>query len=165
MNTSRTGRVILALLAAVALAVVWGSIVQTQFNLAALASIGADIGPVRLHTTLRDIFSGFFFTYGGYIVAPALLVAFAVTEYLARRLPGARLVLHALAGGVALLLAIPLVNTLAWVALLIGATRDWNCTLWMALGGVPAGLLFAWMTRAVLGHHEPGDREPRLAPG
>lgn len=79
MNTTSTPRVILGFLAAVVVTVVWGSVVQTQYNLAALAGIGADIGPgTNLRATFTDIFSGFFPTYGGYVVLPALLVAFSL---------------------------------------------------------------------------------------
>lgn len=164
MNTS-TGRVILAFLAAAVVAVVWGSIVHTQYMLAGLSSIGADVGSVRLGTTLRDIFSGFFPTYGGYVVAPSLLVAFAVTEFLARRVPAARYPLYALAGFVAILIAIPLVNVLSPLALLFGSTREWTCVVWMAAGGVLAGLLFAWMTRRALGHPVERGDQPHPATG
>jgi hypothetical protein len=59
---------------------------------------------------------------------------------------GRRLMWFGLAGGLALLAGIPLVNYLAPVALLIGATRDWACTILMALGGSVAGWLFVWMS-------------------
>ncbi|WP_394003377.1 hypothetical protein ACF3M1_01840 [Luteimonas sp. WGS1318] len=149
MKTSALKGVVPAFLLAVVLAIVWGSIVQSQYNLAALASIGADIGSVRLQVTLRDIFSGFFPTYGGYVVAPAFLVAFGVVALLEPKVPGAaRIPLYALAGVVALLIAIPLVNALSPVALLVGATREWSCTFWMAAAGLPAGLLYALLAPA-----------------
>jgi len=141
--------VVPAFLLALVVAIVWGSVVQSQYNLAALASIGADVGSVRVQATLRDIFSGFFPTYGGYVVLPALLVAFIVAALVERKLPpAARIPLFALAGGLAVFLAIPLVNLLAPVALLVGATRDWSCTFWMAVGGVVAGVLFALLAPA-----------------
>lgn len=139
--------VVPAFLLAVVLATVWGSVVQTQYNLAALASIGADVGPVRWQATAGDLFSGFFPTYGGYVVLPALLVAFGIAWWLAPRLPRSpiplRIPLFALAGVLGLALGIVVVNLLAPVALLIGATRDWSCIAWMALAGLPAGVLFA----------------------
>lgn len=146
MKTSTLRGLVPAFLLALVVAIVWGSVVQTQYNLAALASIGADANSVRMQTTVRDLFSGFFPTYGGYVVLPALLVAFVAAAFASRKAPRARLALFALAGGLALLLAIPLVNWLSPVALLVGATRDWSCTLWMALGGVVAGLVFAGLT-------------------
>lgn len=146
MKTSLLRGTLPAFLLALIVATAWGAVVQTQYNLAALSSIGADVGSVRMQTTLRDLFSGFFPTYGGYVVLPALLVAFVIAQLIARRRPGARLPLFSTAGGLALFLAIPLVNVLAPVALLVGATRNWSCTLWMAVGGVLAGLLFALLT-------------------
>ena len=139
-------RLILAFLAAVLLTVVWGSVVQTQYNLAALNGIGADIGlGTNLRATFTDIFSGFSLTYGGYIVLPALLVAFAVVWQVVKRI-GAPLPWFGLAGGLAILLGIPLVNWLSPLALLIGATRDLSCTVLMAAGGAAGGILFAWIT-------------------
>ena len=143
MKNSQVLHVALAFLAAVLFATVWGSVVQTQFNLAALNSIGADIGLIlNLRTTLADIFSGFSLTYAGYFVVPAFLVAFAAAWWVSRQIGPATQFWFALAGGLAILLAIPLVNYLSPLALVIGATRDWLCTALMALGGVGAGLLF-----------------------
>lgn len=151
MKTSDIGRILLAFLIAVVVAIAWGSVVQTQYNLAALSSIGVDVDTVRMNTTLRDLFSGFFPTYGGYIVLPSLLVAFiAAWLVMWKWLPAdplaARLALFALAGGLAILIGIPLVNWLSPLALLIGASRDFSCTAWMAVGGAVAGLVFAAMT-------------------
>lgn len=147
MKASALRGVVPAFLLAALLATAWGSVVQTQYNLAALAGLGVDVGAVRMQTTMRDLFSGFLPTYGGYVVLPALLVGFIVAGLLARKLPQVRIPLHSLAGGLALYLAIPLVNLLAPVALLVGATRDWSCTFWMAVGGLVAGLLYGWLTR------------------
>lgn len=147
MNTSRVQRLILGFLAAVVVTVVLGSVVQTQYNLAALTGIGADIGPgTNLRATLTDIFSGFSLTYGGYIVLPSLLVAFFVAWLVVRR-TGYPLPWFALAGGLAILAGIPLVNWLSPLALLIGASRDVSSIFVMAAGGIVGGVLFAWMTR------------------
>jgi hypothetical protein len=147
-NTSRMSWV-LAFIVAVVVATVWGSVVQTQFNMSALNRIGAGIsGDVRLQATLRDIFSGFTPTYGGYIVLPSLLVAFLVASWVARRSTRrARLAWFAAAGGLAILLGNPVVNFLSPLALLVGATRDVSCLVLMSLGGVAAGVLFAVMHR------------------
>lgn len=140
--------VVLAFIGAVVLATVWGAIVQTQFNLAGLVSIGVEIpAGLRLRSTLADIFSGFSPTYAGYVVVPSLLVAFVVAWWVARS-AGAPWLWFAVAGGLALLAGIPIVNYLAPVALLVGATREWSCTLLMAVGGAGAGLLFAWLIDA-----------------
>ncbi len=148
MDSINARRVIPAFLAAVVLTVVWGAVVQTQYNLAALVGIGADIDAgTNLQATLTDIFSGFSPTYAGYIVVPALLVAFFVAWLVVKR-TGAPLLWFGLAGGLAILAGIPFVNWLSPLALLIGASRDVSCTVLMAAGGALGGLLFAWMTYA-----------------
>lgn len=148
MNQKSPMSIVLAFVAAVVVATVWGSIVQTQFNLAGLASIGAEISAgLRLRATLSDIFSGFSPTYAAYVVIPSLLVAFAVAWLVAARRPGSAAFWFGLAGGLALLVGIPIVNYLSPVALLIGASRDWLCTVLMALGGAVAGVLFAYLAR------------------
>lgn len=147
MSTTIVQRLILAFLAATIVTVAWGSVVQTQYNLAALTGIGVNIGPsTNLRATFTDIFSGFSLMYGGYVVLPALLVAFFVAWLLVRRI-GAPFLWFGLAGGAAILAGIPLVNWLSPLALLIGATRELSCTVLMAAGGVAGGILFAWMTR------------------
>jgi hypothetical protein len=145
---NRLQAIVLGFIAAVALATLWGSLVQTQFNLNALTGIGTDISwGLRLRSTLSDVFSGFTPTYAAYVVAPSLLVAFAVAWWVAARWPGPPALWFAMAGGLAILVGIPLVNYLSPVALLVGASRDWACTFFMALGGAGAGLLFARIHR------------------
>jgi hypothetical protein len=148
MNTSRLPRLFFAFIAAVVVATVWGAIVQTQFNLNALGNIGADITPgVRTSTTLGDIFSGFSPTYGGYVVLPSLLVAFAVAWFISQLQPHYTMLWFAAAGTVAVLLGNPVVNFLSPLALLVGATRDLACLVWMALGGTAAGVVFVSLAR------------------
>ncbi len=145
MESNQSWRVVLAFLTAVVLAVVWGSVVQTQYNLAALAGIGVAIGPgVNLQATLTDVFSGFSPTYAGYIVLPALLVAFFLAWQVVQRV-GSPLLWFALAGGLAILAGIPLVNWLSPLALLIGASRDFSSVVLMAVGGAASGALFGWL--------------------
>lgn len=164
MNSSMVSRLILGFLAAVVVTVVWGSIVQTQFNLAALAGIGADIGVgTNLRATLTDIFSGFSLTYAGYMVLPALLVAFIVAWLVVQR-TGAAFLWFGLAGGLAILAAIPLVNWLSPLALLIGASRDVWCTVLMAMGGAVGGLLFAWVTRPLQRSESGADTQRQPGP-
>lgn len=146
MNTPGFARIALAFVAAVILTTLWGAVVQTQFNLTALAGIDMEVdGSLRMQTVVRDIFSGFTPTYGLYIVAPTLLVAFLVAEAVVRLINGSRWFWYALAGLIGMLLAIPLVNYLAPVALLVGATRDPACTVIMAAGGTVAGVLFVFL--------------------
>ncbi len=139
------GKLAIMFVVGVLIATVWGAIVQTQFNLAALVGLGVDItGGVRFGTTLRDIFSGFSLTYGGYVVLPSLLVAFLVCAWLVRYLPGPPLIWFIIAGYASIPIGNAIVNYLAPVALLVGATRDLSCTLLMAIGGALAGLVFGW---------------------
>ncbi|WP_202844691.1 hypothetical protein [Luteimonas saliphila] len=146
-NGNQWLRALPAFVVAIISATVWASLVQSHYNLQALASLGVDVNQVRASTMARDVFSGFTPTYGGYIAAPALLVAFAVAWFVARSVPAARLALFVVGGYLAILAAIPLVNHLSPVALLVGASRDASANFWMAGGGALAGLLFALMTR------------------
>jgi len=148
MNNITLPRTILAFIAAVVIATVWGSIVQTQFNLNALAGIGVDITPgVRISTTVSDIFSGFSPTYGGYVVLPSLFVALAVAWFISNSQPGYAILWFAVAGTVGVLLGNPVVNYLSPLALLVGATRDSLCLVLMALGGGVAGVVFVSIAR------------------
>lgn len=133
---------------AAVVATVWGSIVQTLFNMRALVGIGADFSFANWFTlVLQDVFSGFTPTYGGYVVIPSLVVAFLAAAAITRHSPSQpRLFWFGLAGGVAILLGIPVVNYLSPVALLIGASRELWCTVLMALGGAVGGVVFAAMT-------------------
>jgi len=138
---------VLGFIAAVLVTTVWGSIVQTQYNLAAINGIGAEIGTgLWVASTFRDLFSGFSPTYAGYIVLPSLLVAFIVASWVAKLTGIPRVLMLGAAGVAAIAIAIPLVNWLAPVALLVGATRDVSCTILMALGGALGGVIFSCMS-------------------
>ncbi|MDO9520240.1 MAG: hypothetical protein Q8K97_06665 [Pseudohongiella sp.] len=150
MHQATIPRLLLAFITALVVATIWGSVVQSQFNLNALAGIGADITPgVRITTTLADVFSGFSPTYAAYVVLPSFLVAFVVAWFISRRLPGQTVLWFAAAGAVAVFIGNPVVNYLSPVALLVGATRDLFCLLLMALGGAVAGALFVSVARHV----------------
>lgn len=151
MKTSTLPRVIAAFVVAILVATVSGSLVQTHYNLQALATLGVDLQGVRAGAMARDVFSGFTPTYGGYIVAPALLAAFAVASLLVNRVPSlragaVRTGLFVLGGYLAIAAAIPIVNWLSPVALLVGASRETSAIFAMAGGGALAGLVFAVMT-------------------
>ncbi len=148
MRHSTLPRLILAFIAAVVIATVWGSIVQTQFNLNALAGIGVEISlGVRISTTLSDIFTGFSLTYGGYVILPSLLCAFVAAWFISRSQPEHAILWFAAAGTAGVLLGNPIVNYLSPLALLVGATRDTLCLLLMALGGTLAGIVFVSIAR------------------
>ena len=130
--------------AAVLLAVAWGSVWQTQSNLAELQARGAQVGwGVRLRTTAQDLL-GF-----GPLYAAVVVVAYALAFPLAARLArqGARSVWFALAGWSALLLAIRLLDAATPPPVLIAATRSAFGWLGMTAGGALAGALYARLRR------------------
>jgi hypothetical protein len=138
------GRV-LAWIAAVAMATVTGSIVQTQFNLAMIRELGAPVPwHLRLETTLHDLLH-FAPTYA-LLVGAAFLVAFALSGLLARSWPGTRTAMHTLAGGAGIAAALLLMNRVL-PATVIGAARFNTGILALALTGALGGLLYAHWTR------------------
>lgn len=127
---------------------VWGSVVQTQFNLQALAELGVAIpANVRARTTLQDLAS-FAPLYAG-IVAAAWLPALALAAWLARGRPAWRLGLFAAAGGLGLVAALRSIDALAPMPTFIDATRHAPGLLAMALGCVLAAGWYAHRTAAV----------------
>jgi hypothetical protein len=116
--------------------------VQTQFNLAQLQALGAEVPPaLRLSTTLQDVF-GFGPLYA-LLVAAGFGGAFPCAALLARRWPSARVALFALAGMTGLIVAIRIVDALVPPPVLIAATRSIVGLLAMTAGGALAGGLFA----------------------
>jgi hypothetical protein len=138
-------KLLIAWLVASAVTAAAGSIVQTQFNLAAIAAVGAPVPlGIRLQTTLQDL-SGFAPMLAG-ISAGGFVVAFLVAALLVRLWPSGRTFLYMLAGGVAILTAILIMN--AWVPItLIGATRFLSGTLALVATGALGGWTFAALTR------------------
>ncbi len=133
-------------LGAVLIAVVWGCVVQTQFNVASLQSIGADISGVqRLRMTALDLI-GFSPIYA-VIVVLGMLCALPAAAWLARRWPGHRSVLFALAGGAGIATAIRIVDIATPAPTLIAATRGIGGWLLMSSGAALAGWWFARRTR------------------
>lgn len=134
---------------ALVLASVWGSLIQTQFNLNALTDLGVVIEPkVRLVTSLQDIV-GFGPMYAGIVLA-AWLPAFACAAWLARGRTRLRLWLYPLATGVGLIVAIRVVDAIAPMPVLIYATRTVPGLLAMALGSLLGGALFALLTQKLV---------------
>lgn len=135
-----------ALLLAVLVAAVWGSVFQTQSNLAQLQALGAQVPwPLRLQTTLQDL-AGFGPLFAAVAVV-AFVLAFPLAAALAKRIPSARSAVFAMAGMAALVVAIRLIDALVPPPVLIAATRSTTGLLWMTLGGAIAGGLFAVATR------------------
>jgi glucan phosphoethanolaminetransferase (alkaline phosphatase superfamily) len=149
-TSSRSGagwtRRLLAFAMAVVIAVTWGALVQTQFNISALQGIGAEIPfSLRLQISASDLL-GFSPLYS-IIVVSALIIALPCAAMIAHWLPRLRAGLFALAGGVAIALAIRLVDAATPPPTLIAATRDIAGWLLMALGGSLGGIWFALQTR------------------
>ena len=138
-------RTILAWFAAVVVTAITGSMIQTQFNLAMIQQLGAPVPVgIRLETTLQDL-AGFAPTYA-LLVAAGFLVALPVSGLLTRLWPLGRVALHALAGGVAIAVALLVMNALL-PATVIGAARFPAGIAALSLAGVLGGFLFALWTR------------------
>lgn len=144
---------VLAWLASSSLAAAVGSVFQTQFNLAAIAAIGAPVPfAVRLQTTLQDL-AGFAPAYAA-VVAAGLLVAFLVTGRLVRQWPQRRSSLYTLAGAAAIITAILLMNAVLPVTG-IGASRSPAGLVALGAAGALGGRLFAALA--------PSRVRPRMA--
>jgi hypothetical protein len=143
---TRWPRRIGAFVLAVLLAAVWGSVVQTQFNLQALAALGVELPlALRLRTTLQDL-AGFAPMFAGVVFA-AWLPAWAVAAGLSRLWPPGRSALYALAGALSVAVAIRLIDAAAPMPVLIDATRSLAGLLAMVAGCAVAGAAFARWTR------------------
>ncbi len=130
------------------LAAVWGSVVQTQFNLQALVGLGVAVpADVRAQTTWHDLL-GFGPVYGA-ILAAGWLPALALAAFLARRAPHWRSPLLAAAAGLGLVAAVRAVDAVAPMPVFIDATRGLPGLAAMAAGAALAGLLYARLTRPV----------------
>ncbi|MGK7294564.1 MAG: hypothetical protein ACNS61_01900 [Candidatus Wenzhouxiangella sp. M2_3B_020] len=138
-------RVVLGWSVAVLATVVLGSIVQTQFNLAELAALGAPMDPgTRLGATWHDLLH--FTPLYALLVAAAFAVAWPVAGLLARRVPRYRSALFALAGFTAVLAMILIMNAVLPITP-IAATRGPIGTLLMSLAGAVAGWLHAVLSK------------------
>jgi hypothetical protein len=124
-----------------------GSVIQTQLNLARLAELGVPVPPdERLRTTAQDLLG--FAPLWAIIVAAGLLVALFAASGLARLLGRATTVLHAVAGFLAPLTALLLMEALLPVTV-IAAARSWTGMLLMSLPGAMGGWIYArlWAQR------------------
>ncbi|WP_070885898.1 hypothetical protein M1D96_21325 [Pseudomonas sp. D1-3] len=127
---------------AVLVASVLGSVVQTQFNLAALQQLGANISPgIRLQATAHDLL-GFSPTFAALVIA-AFIVALPLTARLAPAQGGLRWLAFLLAGALAVWLALATANAFAPMPTLIGANRTLAGTLALMLCGSLGSLVFA----------------------
>ncbi|MEC9406102.1 MAG: hypothetical protein ABF271_00685 [Abyssibacter sp.] len=131
---------LIALLAAILTTTVLGSVTQTQFNLAALQSLGTPIPlSIRAATTWQDL-TGFAPSLAG-ITAGGFVAAFVVSGLLARGLPSLRMPLHLVAGATALITAFVVMNHLFGITA-VAATRSLAGLLAMGLCGAVGGWVF-----------------------
>ncbi|MBD9653338.1 hypothetical protein IB239_00760 [Pseudomonas sp. PDM12] len=132
---------------AVFVATVLGSIVQTQFNLAALQQLGASIpADIRLQATTHDLL-GFSPTFAALVIA-AFIVALPLTAWLAPAQGVLRWLIFLLAGALAVWLALTAANAVAPMPTLIGANRTLGGTLALMLCGSLGSLVFARFSAA-----------------
>lgn len=139
-------RLLLAWLAAAALTGIIGSLIQTQFGLAAISALGAPVPVgVRLLTTLHDLAG--FAPLLALLAAGGFLPAFLVTALLLRWWPGQRPLLYPLAGAAAIGTILLLMDaTLPITA--IGAARSLAGVAALVLAGAAGGLAFARLAPA-----------------
>lgn len=134
--------VLLNFVLAVVVATVLGSIIQTQFNLAAIAGLGVDI-PLRMRfgTTLHDLWR--FTPVFGAMVTVTLLAALPAAALLARALPEWRGALFFVAGAAGILTTFVIVNAALPMPTFIGATRGVLGTTMLMLSVAFGAWLFA----------------------
>ena len=145
-STRTWTRHLVALALAWLLATAWGTVVQTQFNLHALTTLGVDVPiSLRAQTLVQDLL-GFGPVYGS-LVAAGWLPALAAATWLARRWPNWRSTLLAAGAGLGLIAAVKAVDAVAPMPAFIDATRGLPGLLLMAAGAVLAGWLYARLTR------------------
>lgn len=139
-------RTLMYFLLAVLLASVLGTVLQTQFNLANLQALGAPMPmAVRLQTTGLDLL-GFSPTFAVLVIL-GFVFALPAASLLSRHWPVARWAIFALAGALAVLVAMALVNALLPMPTLIGANRSLAGTLGLMACGSLGALLFAILGR------------------
>ncbi|MGQ4277370.1 hypothetical protein ACQ5ES_10020 [Pseudidiomarina sp. E22-M8] len=134
-------RIIFAFVIAMIAAAIVGSIIQTQFNLAALAELSVPVSSdTRISTIIHDIirFSPMF----AVVIAAVMVLALPIAYALARWQQHAERWWFTFGGFIGLLVGFWVVNNLAPMPTLIAATRTWPGLLSMALTGAFAGWLF-----------------------
>ncbi|MDX1705784.1 hypothetical protein [Pseudidiomarina sp.] len=134
-------RTILAFVIAIIAAALVASVIQTQFNLAALSELTLDIDMnTRISTIIHDIIN--FSPTIAVILLVALLIGFPVAYLLAQRWPDYERWLFMAAGGVGLAIAFTVVDAIAPMPTLIAANRTLLGFVLMSLTGVLAGWVF-----------------------
>ncbi|WP_406672141.1 hypothetical protein [Natronospira sp.] len=131
------------LLAATAVTAALGSLVQTQFNMNAIAALGAPVDMwTRVVVSVQDLTG--FAPLWGVLVGISLLLAFAVAAGISRLKPDVAGWLYPIGGLAALLTLLGLLHGLLPMTP-IAATRSLSGTLLMALPGLVGGWLFLYL--------------------
>lgn len=142
-------RTAIAFLCAVFSGALVGSIVQTQFNLAALVELSVPVTlDVRISTIIHDIV--YFSPIFAAVLAVVLLIALSIAGFVARFIVGIERLWFTFAGFIGLLLCFAIVNELAPMPTFIAATRSWSGLLLMAACGGLAGWVFHRLWRPTL---------------
>lgn len=132
---------------AVVSAVVLGSVIQTQFNMASLVRLGVDVGwGQRLYATWHDLVN--FTPAYALLVSIAFALAWPVAGLLGRWLPDHRPLRFTLAGFAAIWVMIAVMN-LALPVTGIAATRSLSGVIALSLVGAVAGWLYTRTVRVV----------------
>lgn len=145
MSLRLMSRSVLYFVLAVLAASLLGSVIQSQFNLAQIAALGAEVPPALWWSTTLEDMVGFGPLYAA-MMAVALLPALLVAALVCRWLPpgeALRLTVFAAAGAVGIFAAFQLANMAAPMPTLIAATRGLGGTLAMMLSGALGGWVFA----------------------
>jgi len=146
-------RVFLGWAISVMTAVVLGSVMQTQFNMASLADLGVEIGwGERLAATWHDLIN--FTPAYALLVSIAFALAWPVAGLLKRWLPDQRPLLFTLAGFSAIWAMIAIMNQ-ALPVTGIAATRGLAGVFALSLCGAAAGWIYAHLLRVAAPEENP----------
>jgi hypothetical protein len=138
-------RAIVAFVAVMVLATALAVAVNTQFVLAGLRGLGAEIGAAEtLRVTAHDVL-GMGPLYGAFF-GTALLLGFAVTALLWRRVPLPRWLSYAIGGGAAIAAMLAIMKAVLGMMVVAGARDAAGFVAQCAVGAL-AGVLFAVLTR------------------
>ncbi|RUO27461.1 hypothetical protein [Aliidiomarina sanyensis] len=138
----------LAFITGVIVAGVLGSVVQTQFNLLAMQTIGPPIDwSTRVEVTGYDLVNFSPLLMG--IMAATFLIALPISHLFSRFQKRQFIAWCAVGAGVGFWAALQLIDNLAPMPTLIAATRTTTGTLFMVLSACAAGAVYAWLSRAL----------------
>lgn len=149
----RLFRLFLAFVIAVALTVAVAVAANSQFVMAGLRGLGAEIGAGQaLHVTLHDIV-GMGPIYAMFI-ATALLLGFLIAGFLWPRLKVSRALGFAIGGGAAVALMLVIMREVLGVTMVAGARSPAGFAA-QCVAGVLGGLVFALISRSQAGRATP----------